>query len=73
MLINTTNLGMVGNWNRCLRVARAPIVTLLHADDELAPLHALLDFWRAMRWLLPGWPADSAKSSEVSAAQPSLS
>ncbi len=31
------------------------------ANDELAPLQALLDFWRAMRWLLPGWPADSAK------------
>jgi hypothetical protein len=26
------------------------------ADDNTAPLHALLDFWRALRWLLPGWP-----------------
>ena len=31
------------------------------ADAEIAPLHALLDFWRAMRWLLPGWPVDSAR------------
>lgn len=31
------------------------------AEAEVAPLHALLDFWRALRWLLPGWPADSAK------------
>ena len=31
------------------------------ADAEVAPLHALLDFWRAMRWLLPGWPVDSGK------------
>ena len=31
------------------------------ADAQVAPLHALLDFWRAMRWLVPGWPVDSAK------------
>lgn len=30
------------------------------ADAQLAPVHALLDFWRAMRWLLPGWPVDKA-------------
>ena len=26
------------------------------AQTRLAPLNALLDFWRALRWLLPGWP-----------------
>ncbi len=31
------------------------------AEARTAPLHALLDFWRAMRWLLPGWPAADAK------------
>ncbi len=31
------------------------------ANAELAPLLALLDFWRALRWLVPGWPADSGK------------
>ena len=30
------------------------------AQAQVAPLHALLDFWRALRWLLPGWPVDSA-------------
>ena len=29
------------------------------AKSQLAPLNALLDFWRAMRWLVPGWPVDS--------------
>ncbi len=29
------------------------------ANAQIAPLHRLLDFWRAMRWLVPGWPADS--------------
>lgn len=27
------------------------------AAAEIAPIHAMLDFWRAMRWLVPGWPA----------------
>jgi hypothetical protein len=31
------------------------------AEAQVAPLHALLDLWRALRWLLPGWPADDAK------------
>jgi hypothetical protein len=30
------------------------------ADAQVAPVHALLDFWRAMRWLAPGWPVDKA-------------
>jgi len=28
------------------------------AQAQLAPLHAVLDFWRALRWLVPGWPVD---------------
>jgi hypothetical protein len=34
------------------------------ADEALAqimPLHALLDFWRALRWMVPGWPVDTHK------------
>ena len=31
------------------------------ADARTAPLHALLDFWRALRWLLPGWPVADAR------------
>ncbi|MCU0921506.1 MAG: Eco57I restriction-modification methylase domain-containing protein, partial [Burkholderiaceae bacterium] len=31
------------------------------ADEHVAPLHALLDFWRSLRWLLPGWPAADAR------------
>ena len=26
------------------------------AAEQVAPIHALLDFWRALRWLVPGWP-----------------
>ena len=29
------------------------------AQAQVAPLNTLLDFWRALRWLVPGWPVDS--------------
>lgn len=28
------------------------------AMRQLGPIHAVLDFWRALRWLIPGWPVD---------------
>ena len=28
------------------------------AATQVAPIHAVLDFWRALRWLVPGWPVD---------------
>jgi glycosyltransferase involved in cell wall biosynthesis len=34
---NEQNLGMIGNWNRCLDLAETDLVSLLHADDELLP------------------------------------
>ena len=41
------------------------------ADARTAPLHALLDFWRALRWLLPGWPvADARKLAKLGADEP---
>lgn len=36
-LRNERNLGMAGNWNRCLEVADTDLVNLLHNDDELLP------------------------------------
>ncbi len=30
------------------------------AAAQTAPLRAVLDFWRALRWLIPGWPAQRA-------------
>ena len=33
------------------------------ANRQLAPIHAVLDFWRALRWLIPGWPV--AKNSQL--------
>jgi glycosyltransferase involved in cell wall biosynthesis len=32
---NEHNLGLAGNWNRCLELATTDLVTLFHADDEL--------------------------------------
>ena len=36
-LRNERNLGMAGNWNRCLATADTDLVNLLHNDDELLP------------------------------------
>jgi hypothetical protein len=30
------------------------------ADEQTAPLNRVLDFWRALRWVVPGWPVDKA-------------
>jgi glycosyltransferase involved in cell wall biosynthesis len=35
--INETNIGMVGNWNRCLQYARAEYIKMLCADDKFHP------------------------------------
>lgn len=35
--VNETNLGMFGNWNQCIALARGRWFTLLHDDDWLAP------------------------------------
>ena len=34
---NDENLGLAGNWNRCLDVTTTALVTILHADDALEP------------------------------------
>ncbi|MEX0612392.1 MAG: glycosyltransferase, partial [Pirellulales bacterium] len=34
---NPSNLGMIGNFNACLRLARGELVHLLHADDLIRP------------------------------------
>ncbi len=34
---NTSNLGMVANWNACLDAVETPLAALLHADDALEP------------------------------------
>lgn len=37
---NVRNLGLSGNWNECVRLARGPWVTLVHGDDRLLPTYA---------------------------------
>jgi len=37
---NAENLGLAGNWNRCIELVTTELVTLLHADDELLPGYA---------------------------------
>lgn len=37
VLRNPANLGIAGNWNRCLALGSGEFVTLLHGDDALEP------------------------------------
>ena len=34
---NVANLGLARNWNECVRLARGPLVNVVHADDRLLP------------------------------------
>lgn len=52
---NDKNLGMVGNWNRCLDLATTDLVTLFHADDELAP-----DYVETMLFTASQYPSATA-------------
>ena len=37
---NSQNLGIGGNWNRCIELVDTELVTLLHCDDRLLPNYA---------------------------------
>lgn len=41
-------------------IAEAQLSKQLATDAaaQVAPIHTVLDFWRALRWLVPGWPVD---------------
>lgn len=52
---NDRNLGIAGNWNRCLDLATTDYVTLLHADDELEP-----DYVARMTTTYAAFPAAAA-------------
>ncbi|MEN9539183.1 MAG: hypothetical protein RLZZ126_1418, partial [Pseudomonadota bacterium] len=41
-------------------IAEAQLSKQLAAEAaaQVAPIHTVLDFWRALRWLVPGWPVD---------------
>ena len=43
---NSENIGMFGNWNRCIWLARAQYISFLHADDEFVP-QTLTRIWNA--------------------------
>jgi glycosyltransferase involved in cell wall biosynthesis len=37
--VNAERLGLAGNWNRCVALARTPFVAILHQDDLIEPGH----------------------------------
>jgi glycosyltransferase involved in cell wall biosynthesis len=46
---NERNLGMAGNWNRCLDLPDTDLVNVLHQDDELLPNYASVMLGAAAR------------------------
>jgi glycosyltransferase involved in cell wall biosynthesis len=52
LLENAVNLGLVGNWNRCLQQSAGEYVVVLHGDDQLSP-----DFLAEMGAVLDRDPA----------------
>lgn len=42
---NSTNIGIVGNWNRCIELSRGDYITILHDDDwiEADYLHSVFE------------------------------
>ncbi len=44
---NPVNLGLVGNWNRCLELAEGDVINILHSDEVLAfdALRRVRDAW----------------------------
>jgi glycosyltransferase involved in cell wall biosynthesis len=47
---NERNLGLAGNWNRCIELSTTPLVTLLHSDDELMPHYSQTMFDAHVHW-----------------------
>lgn len=39
-VLNEENLGIAGNWNKCVSLASTPFYSLLHSDDELKENYA---------------------------------
>jgi glycosyltransferase involved in cell wall biosynthesis len=37
--VNAERLGLAGNWNRCMALARAPLVAIFHQDDVMRSGH----------------------------------
>ena len=39
VVINSERLGLAGNWDRCMRLAGSPLVSIFHQDDVMRPGH----------------------------------
>jgi len=44
LMRNTRNLGLAGNWNKCVSITKSKFVQILHADDFLLRDHLKLEY-----------------------------
>lgn len=56
LIRNDARLGLNGNHNRCLALARGDYIQFLHGDDWLLP-GALQTLARSLTTLMSGWPS----------------
>jgi len=57
---NPERLGLAGNWNRCVQVARTPFVAIFHQDDVMRPGHLAAHARAFARDLDLGWVASAS-------------
>lgn len=39
VVVNPERLGLAGNWNRCVELAKTPLIAIVHQDDLILPGH----------------------------------
>ena len=47
---NDKNLGLAGNWNRCIELCITDLISLVHGDDELMPQYVETMLAAHIRW-----------------------
>lgn len=52
--VNSERLGLAGNWNRCVELARTPWVNIFHQDDLMRAGHLASHVDQITRFLSPG-------------------
>lgn len=46
--VNISNIGMIGNWNRCITLAQTPFISFIH-DDDLVDINYTLEIFKCLR------------------------
>ncbi len=73
-LKNEKNLGMIGNWNRCLELARGKWIAFLH-DDDLVDANYInrmcyyINRCKGAKCIIPNWREVDAEGNEIKSSK----